>query len=237
MDRRAQLAADAHAERHRVDLPAGRARREVRAVRRRGAGCARDEGLPFSLETCPHYLTLCAEEIADGHTEYKCAPPIRERANQARLWSALRDGLIELVVSDHSPCTPALKKPETGDFLGAWGGIASLQLGLPLVWTEAQRRGFGLGDLARWMSAAPARLARLDRRKGAIAVGRDADLVVFDPDAMEAVTRERIHFRHKVTPYLGRVLHGVVRETILRGETIYDGRAFPTSARGRVLTP
>ena len=201
------------------------------------ASRARDEGLPFSLETCPHYLTLCAEEIADGHTEYKCAPPIRERANQARLWSALRDGLIELVVSDHSPCTPALKKPETGDFLGAWGGIASLQLGLPLVWTEARRRGFGLGDLARWMSAAPARLARLDRRKGAIAVGRDADLVVFDPDAMEAVTRERIHFRHKVTPYLGRVLHGVVRETILRGETIYDGRAFPTSARGRVLTP
>jgi allantoinase len=141
------------------------------------------------------------------------------------------------VVSDHSPCTPALKCPETGDFLGAWGGISSLQLGLPLIWTEARRRGFGLEDLARWMSSAPARLAGVSDRKGAIVAGRDADLVVFDADEPDTVRSEALHFRHKVTPYLGRPLTGRVRETILRGTTIYDGRSFPVNAHGQALTP
>jgi allantoinase len=194
---------------------------------------ARAAGLPFSLETCPHYLLLAAEEIGDGQTEFKCAPPIRERANRDRLWEALRRGLIELVVSDHSPCTPQLKRLDTGDFMGAWGGIASLQLGLPLIWTEARARGFGLADLVRWMSVAPARLAGLDDRKGAIAVGRDADLVVFDPAAGFEVRTGLIHFRHKLTPYLGRHVDGTVRETILRGTTIYRDGAFPAPARGR----
>ncbi len=197
---------------------------------------ARAEGLPFSLETCPHYLILAAEEIADGRTEYKCAPPIRERENRERLWDGLRRGLIELVVSDHSPCTPALKRPETGDFLSAWGGISTLQLGLPLVWTEAERRGFQLADLPRWMSMAPARLAGLSH-KGAIAVGLDADLVVFEPEPSQVVRPEQLHFRHKITPYLGRTLRGRVRETILRGTTIYRGETFPASAHGRLQRP
>jgi allantoinase len=197
---------------------------------------ARRDGVPLSLETCPHYLTLAAEEIPDGHTEFKCAPPIRDRDNQARLWSALRDGLIELVVSDHSPCTPALKHLESGDFTSAWGGIASLQLSLPLIWTEARKRGFGLCDLARWMSAAPAELAGVSDRKGQIAVGMDADLLVLDPDTRSEVRPESLHFRHKLTPYMGRVLDGVVRETILRGATIYKDGQFPAPSHGRALT-
>jgi allantoinase len=197
---------------------------------------ARHDGVPISLETCPHYLTLAAEDIADGHTEFKCAPPIRDRDNQARLWSALRSGLIELVVSDHSPCTPALKHLESGDFTSAWGGIASLQLSLPLIWTDARERGFDLTHLVRWMSAAPAELAGLSRRKGGIAVGMDADLVVFDADDEAKVTPERLHFRHKLTPYMGRVLHGTIRETILRGTTIYKDDQFPAPSQGRALT-
>lgn len=183
---------------------------------------ARAAGLPFSLETCPHYLLLSAEEIDDGRTEFKCAPPIRERANQARLWQALRDGAIDAVVSDHSPCLPALKAFQTGDFVQAWGGISSLQWGLSLVWTQARQRGFGLEHVSRWMSAAPANLAGLDGRKGAIAPGYDADLVVWNPEANFTVSREMILHRHGVTPYLGHSLDGVVEMTILRGKTIYE---------------
>ena len=195
---------------------------------------ARSAGVPLSLETCPHYLTLEAEGVPDGHTEWKCAPPIREHANRERLWEGLRRGSIELVVSDHSPCTPDLKKRDTGDFENAWGGIASLQLALPLVWTEAQQRGFSLLDLARWMSAAPAALARLPH-KGRIAPGMDADLVVLDPDARCTITPELLYFRHKLTPYMGRTVTGRVRSTILRGTTIYTDGAFPALARGRRL--
>ena len=198
---------------------------------------AQAAGLPFSLETCPHYLTLEAETISDGHTEFKCAPPIREHENRERLWEALRRGAITLVVSDHSPCTPQLKRPDTGDFMGAWGGIASLQLSLPLIWTEAQARGFQLSDLVRWMSAAPAKLAGVSDRKGAIAVGHDADLLVFDPHARYVVRPELLHFKHKLTPYLGHTLRGSISETILRGVTIYDGAGFPALARGRETRP
>jgi len=144
---------------------------------------ARARALPITVETCPHYLCLVAEEVGDGRTEFKCAPPIRERENRERLWDALREGVIDLVASDHSPCPPAMKLPERGDFLAAWGGIASLELGLAAMWTEARERGFTPADLARWMSTAPARLAGLETAKGAIEAGRDADLVVFDPDA------------------------------------------------------
>ena len=183
---------------------------------------ARARGLPLSIETCPHYLTLCAEEIPDGRTDFKCAPPVREKANQDQLWQALRDGSIDAVVSDHSPCAPALKLPEVGDFVQAWGGISSLQFGLPLVWTQAHRRGFGFEQLTRWMSAAPAKLAGLENRKGAIASGYDADLVVWNPEVEFTVSREMILHRHSVTPYLGRALRGVVEMTILRGRTIYE---------------
>jgi allantoinase len=170
---------------------------------------ARAEGLPLSAETTPHYLHFEAEAIPRGHTEYKCAPPIRERDNREELWRGLRAGIIDLVVSDHSPCTPHLKQ---GDFTHAWGGIASMQFLLPIVWTNAQRRGFDLPDVARWCCKAPAQLANLSR-KGVLAPGYDADYVVFDPDAEFVVTAELIRHRHKITPYLGQRLRGVVVAT------------------------
>jgi allantoinase len=172
-----------------------------------------DKRLPMSVETTPHYLHFAAELVPRGRTEFKCAPPIRERDNREQLWRGLAAGQIELVVSDHSPCTPELKK---GDFAKAWGGIASLQFVLPIVWTNARLRGHTVEDLARWCSAAPARLANLST-KGAIAVGNDADFTVFDPDATFTVTPERIRHRHKVTPYLGETLHGVVEAAWVRG--------------------
>jgi allantoinase len=196
---------------------------------------ARREGLPLTAETCPHYLALAAEEVGDGRTEWKCAPPVRERANQDALWAALVDGTLGLVVSDHSPCPPLLKQPERGDFMAAWGGIASLQLSLPIVWSGARSRGLALGRLASWMAEAPARLAGLDGRKGRIAPGYDADLVVFDPEASFEVDAGGILHRHKLTPYLGRRLHGVVKQTWLRGCRVFSGGAFEGSPRGVLL--
>jgi allantoinase len=172
-----------------------------------------DQRLPMSFETTPHYLHFAAESVPRGRTEFKCAPPIRERDNREQLWRGLASGLIDLVVSDHSPCTPELKK---GDFAKAWGGIASLQFVLPIVWTNARLRGHTVEDLARWCSAGPARLANLST-KGAIAIGRDADFTVFDPDATFTVTPDLIRHRHKVTPYLGETLHGVVHATWVGG--------------------
>lgn len=169
--------------------------------------------LPLSAETTPHYLHFEAESVPRGRTEFKCAPPIRGQANREELWRGLAEGLIELVVSDHSPCTPELKK---GDFASAWGGIASLQFVLPIVWTNARERGFTIQDLVRWCSAAPARLARLDG-KGAIAIGNDADLAIWSPEETFTVTPELIRHRHKVTPYLGTPLRGVVKAAYVRG--------------------
>ena len=173
--------------------------------------------------------------IPDGATSFKCAPPIRERANREALWSALDEGLIELVVSDHSPCTPALKKMEAGDFAAAWGGIASLQLGLPVIWTEARRRGASIERLAVWMSEGPAKLAGLDRRKGRIAAGFDADFAVWDPEAELLVEPAMIEHRHKVTPYAGERLLGVVHATWLRGEQVYARDAASRFAPPRGL--
>jgi allantoinase len=190
---------------------------------------ARAAGLPLTAETCPHYLHFAAEAIPDGATAFKCAPPIRGAGNREALWRALADGTLDLVASDHSPCSPALKALDAGDFVAAWGGIAGLQLALPVTWTEARRRGHGLVDLARWMAAAPARLAGLAARKGAIAPGRDADLIVIDPDATFEVTAAAIQHRHRLTPYAGETLTGVVHTTFLRGEPIWDhGRAVAT---------
>ena len=200
---------------------------------------AREEGLPVTVETCPHYLTFAAEEIADGAVEFKCAPPIRSRETRERLWEALREGLIDLVATDHSPCPPALKGLEAGDFRAAWGGVSSLQLSLPALWTGARRRGFAVTDLAAWMCEGPARLAGLmaglEGRKGRIAPGYDADLVVWDPEAEFVVEPERLHHRHPITPYAGRTLAGVVRRTLLRGETIYDEGAFPSPPNGKPI--
>jgi len=196
---------------------------------------AKADALPLTVETCPHYLCLEAETIPDGATEFKCAPPIREHGNREALWRGLADGVIDLVVSDHSPCTPALKGRERGDFAAAWGGIASLQLGLPAVWTEARRRGHGPGAIARWMSERPAALAGLGRRKGRIAPGFDADLVAWDPESELDVDAGGLHFRHKVSPYLGRRLQGRVARTWLRGQLVYDGVTHPAGPIGAPL--
>jgi allantoinase len=190
---------------------------------------ARAEGVRVTAETCPHYLTLAAGAIPDGATEFKCCPPIRDAANADRLWAALADGLITCVVSDHSPCTPELKRRDTGDFAAAWGGIASVQLGLPVIWTAARARGYTVADVVDWMARRPADLVGL-HGKGRIAVGADADLVAFDPDGAFVVDPHRLHHRNPVTPYAGKMLQGVVRTTWLRGR-----RVTGDEARGRFL--
>ena len=195
---------------------------------------ARAEGLPLTAETCPHYLHFTAETIPDGATPFKCAPPIRDAANREALWRALAEGVLDLVASDHSPCSPGLKAMEAGDFVAAWGGVAGLQLALPVVWTEASARGHSLVDLARWMSAGPARLARLVH-KGAIAAGRDADLVVFDDAARITVTPESIQHRHRVTPYAGETLRGAAVATYLRGQRIAERGAALAGDLGALL--
>ncbi|MDT4948341.1 MAG: allantoinase [Pseudonocardiales bacterium] len=183
---------------------------------------AKDEGLPVTAETCPHYLTLRAEDVPDGATQFKCCPPIRDDANRDALWTGLLDGTIDCIVSDHSPCTPAAKRLDTGDFGEAWGGIASVQLGLPVVWTEAARRGIGLDRVAQWMAAAPAALTGLDGR-GSIAVGSRADLCVFAPDKTFVVDPVKLRHRNPITPYAGATLRGIVEQTWLAGLPIDDG--------------
>jgi len=186
-----------------------------------------------TAETCPHYLTFEAEEIPDGATEFKCSPPIRDAENRERLWEGLRAGALSSVVSDHSPCTPELK---AGSFFEAWGGIASVEVGLRAVWTEARARGFGLEDVCRWMSQGPARIAGLERKGGAIAEGKDADLVVFEPDESSEVDPSELHHRNPITPYAGRRLDGRVAATYVRGVEVYSDGRFPVEPAGRLLT-
>ncbi|MGK5692220.1 allantoinase AllB [Streptomyces sp. URMC 128] len=193
---------------------------------------ARAEGVRITVETCPHYLTLTAEEVPDGASEFKCCPPIREAANQDLLWQALADGTIDCVVTDHSPSTADLK---TDDFATAWGGISGLQLSLPAVWTEARRRGHGLEDVVRWMSARTSELVGLDDRKGAIAAGRDADFAVLAPDETFTVDPASLQHRNRVTAYAGKTLYGVVKSTWLRGQRIVADGEF-TEPKGRLLT-
>jgi len=198
---------------------------------------ARSDGVAVTAETCPHYLALAAEEIPDGATQFKCCPPIRTKANRDQLWDGLQAGIIDSVVSDHSPCPPALKRVADGDFAAAWGGIASVQLALSVAWTFGRERGVSLADLARWMSAAPASIAGLPD-KGGIEVGRDADLVAFAPDERFTVEPDMLAHRHKLTPYNGTRLAGVVRRTWLRGRGVYSGpgqRAATPRPPGRLL--
>jgi allantoinase len=185
---------------------------------------AKAAGIRLSAETCPHYLFFAAEQVPDGATEFKCCPPIRDAVNREALWRGLEAGVIDCVVSDHSPCPPELKSPGSGDFGAAWGGIASLQLSLPAVWTAARRRGRTLDEVARWMAAGPAALAGL-RAKGRIAVGCDADLVAFDPEESFTVDPARLEHRHKVTPYAGLTLTGRVRQAWLRGVALLDAES------------
>jgi allantoinase len=196
---------------------------------------ARADGVAISCETCPHYLTFAAGRIADGATAYKCAPPIRELAERENLWRALASGDIDLVATDHSPAPPALKLFEEGDFLRAWGGIASLQLGLAAVWSEASRREIPYDLLARWMASGPAKLAGLEHSKGSIAPGRDADLVVWDPEADDVVDPSALLHRHPVTPYAGMRLRGRVRTTILRGRVVFGEGAVADRPSGKML--
>lgn len=212
---------------HIVHLSSASALPEIKA--------ARAEGLPLSIETCPHYLYFAAEQIPDGHPEYKCMPPIREAENSEALWQGLKDGLIDCVVTDHSPCTPGLKLLDAGDVLHAWGGIASLQFGLSSVWTRARERGFSLSDLSRLMSAAPARFIGWGDHKGQIKLGYDADLVLWDPEARFTVQPEQIFFRHPVTPYAEQELYGVVARTWVRGQEVFAQGQHSTVAQGQFL--
>jgi allantoinase len=210
---------------HIVHLSSGLALPELRA--------ARSEGLAVSVETCPHYLHLAAEDISDAETLCKCAPPIRNRQNREVLWQALCDGVIDLVATDHSPCPPAMKKMEEGSFKSAWGGISSVSVALSVMWTEASSRGFTLLEIARWMAEGPARLAGCQARKGRIAAGYDADLVVFDPEASFQVAPERLHYRYPLSPYLGESLRGVVKATFLRAQPVFAEGKFQGDPSGR----
>jgi len=196
---------------------------------------ARSEGLPITVETCPHYLTFAAEEIADGATHFKCCPPVRERENREKLWDAVADGTIDMIVSDHSPCTPQLKKQNTGDFMDAWGGISALQFSLPVMWTNFRARGFSFSDLVRLMSEAPARLAGLENRKGKLAAGFDADIVVWDPDATFTVNPELVYHRHKLTPYSGREVYGRVETVYVGGGLVFDRGKFLSEPVGKLI--
>jgi allantoinase len=222
-----RLSRDSHAHVHIVHLASSNS---IAALSR-----AKSAPTNVTVETCPHYLTFTSEEIPAGATEFKCAPPIRESENREKLWAALGAGTIDLIASDHSPCPPEMKLREEGNFMRAWGGIASLQLGLRSVWTEARARGYALTHVVRWMCEGPARLAGLQKRKGAVAVGCDADLVIFNPDAKFRVEPDRLHHRHKLTPYAGRELAGIVEATFVRGHKVFEHGQFAAAPAGRVL--
>lgn len=196
---------------------------------------ARTRGVRVTVETCPHYLMFAAEDVPDGATAFKCAPPIRSREHRERLWDALAAGDIDLVATDHSPAPVVQKHLDDGDFLAAWGGIASLQLGLSVVWTAARPRAIPIERVVGWMAAAPAELAGLSKSKGAIAIGADADMIVWDPDAEWTVDPTQLFHRHPVTPYAGLTLRGRVRKTLLRGEVVFDDGEVLLGASGRMI--
>ena len=212
---------------HVVHLATAKALPDLRA--------ARENGLPVTVETCPHYLHFAAETIPDGSTLHKCAPPIRSAENREALWQALREGVIDLIATDHSPCPVTWKQLETGSFQTAWGGIASLAVALPVVWSGMRQRGFTIDDLARWMCSKPAVLAGIDNRKGAIAEGQDADLVLFDPEGKFEVTAQELHTRHLVSPYVGETLYGKVIATWVRGRQVFRDGSFTGVHEGREL--
>ena len=199
---------------------------------------AKAAGAPLTVETCFHYLNFTAESIEDGATHYKCCPPIREASNRDLLWNALLDGTIDYVVSDHSPCTAQLKVQDTGDFGQAWGGIASVQFGLPVLWTEGRKRGVTLQQIANWLCLAPAKRTKLDHKKGEIRVGNDGDLVIWRPESTFEIDITDVHFKNKLSPYIGETLYGAVDRTIVRGTTVYNKKVaglFLAEPHGRAL--
>jgi allantoinase len=197
---------------------------------------ARKRGVRITCETCPHYLAFASSEIPDGATLFKCAPPIRDNGERTLLWLAVLNGEIDMIVSDHSPCSPELKVPLTGNFFSAWGGIASLQLGLPAVWTEGRDRALTIEMLVERMSRAPARLAGLHQQKGKLAPGYDADIVIWDPDATFVVNANALFHRHPITPYHGRTLHGVVQRTFVGGVEVFRDGAIVAENAGQLVT-
>ncbi|XP_071499224.1 allantoinase, mitochondrial-like [Diadema antillarum] len=212
---------------HIVHLSSADALPIIRDARRRGA--------PLTVETCHHYLSLNSDDVPQGATHFKCCPPIRQKNNQEVLWQALKDGDIDMVVSDHSPCTPELKVLEEGDFMKAWGGISSLQFGLSLFWTGAKKNGMGLQDMVSLMCERTALLAGLSHQKGALKVGMDGDIVIWDPESTITIQPENVHHRHKVTPYSGFTLQGAVHTTIVRGQVVYQAGSFSEQPKGSLL--
>ncbi|WP_207510334.1 allantoinase AllB [Longitalea luteola] len=196
---------------------------------------AREKGLPITVETAPHYLHFNAEDIPDGQPVFKCAPPIREKANNQQLWQALQEGVIDFVATDHSPAPPGIKEMGSGNLMKAWGGIASLQLALPVLWTGARKRNIPLTNIVRWLCEKPAILPGLQETKGKIAKGFDADLVVWDPNRSFTVTAEQLFHKHKMTPYLNEELFGVVEQTWLNGELIFEQGQFPALNKGKLI--
>ncbi len=198
---------------------------------------ARQKGLPVTVETAQHYLYFNAEEIPDAQTAFKCAPPIREQENNEQLWQALQEGVIDFVATDHSPAPPAMKEISSGNLMKAWGGIASLQLALPVLWTAARKRKIPVTSMARWLCEKPALLPGVQKSKGKIAKGFDADLVVWDPNKSFRVTAEALHHKHKITPYINQELYGVVEQTWLAGQLIFEQGNFPALNKGKIITP
>ncbi|OFY65649.1 MAG: allantoinase [Bacteroidetes bacterium RIFCSPLOWO2_02_FULL_36_8] len=196
---------------------------------------AKEKGLPLTVETCPHYLCFGAEDIPDGDTRFKCAPPIRGWKNNERLWDALKEGLIDFIASDHSPAPPELKCLDTGNFKNAWGGITGLQTSLPAVWTEANRRGFSVTDVAKWMSKNPASFLGLGNSKGQIKTGFDADFVVWEPETKFVLEEKALFYKHKISPYCGKKLKGVVTNTIVGGQEVYCKGKFAKPKDGRLI--
>jgi allantoinase len=194
---------------------------------------AKQKGLPLTVETAQHYLYFNAEDIPDGRTEYKCAPPIREKENNEKLWQALKDGIIDFVATDHSPAPPEMKQMQSGDLMKAWGGISSIQFALPVLWTAAKKHGCSVEDVAKWLCSNSAQL--IQKSKGKIQKGYDADLIVWDESRSFTVTEEMIHHRHKITPYLNEKLYGVVEQTCLAGKKVYDGGKFLHLNQGKIL--
>ena len=192
-------------------------------------------GLPVTVETGQHYLYFNADQIRDGQTQFKCAPPIREKANNEKLWQALKEGIIDFVATDHSPAPPDMKELQSGDFIKAWGGISSIQFALPVLWTAAKNRGCDLMNITKWLCEHPSRLPGLENTKGKIEKGYDADLVIWDPESSFIVNESMIHHRHKITPYLGEKLYGVVRQTWLAGEKVYDNGNFIHLNKGSII--
>jgi allantoinase len=197
---------------------------------------AKQKGLPITVETAQHYLYFNAEEIPDAQTAYKCAPPIREKANNEQLWQALQEGIIDFVATDHSPAPPEMKETASGNLMKAWGGIASLQLALPVLWTAARKRNIPVTNMVKWLSTNPAGLPGLNRSKGKIAAGYDADLVLWNPHKKFTVTAEQLHHKHKLTPYLNQELYGVVEQTWLNGKLVFDHGNFPALNKGKIVT-